>query len=350
MISTKELYKNTKDLEILLVEDDEQLRAQMGAMLGELFQTVDLAQDGKTGLSRYEQKIQTDSKAYDLVITDINMPVMNGIEMIHAIYTVSPLQPILVMSAHNESDYLLELLHTGVNGFMIKPLKHQSLINTLSQVTQAIVNERLVLSHYKKIERLNAKLSLQSEKLRQSNEELYDKNLALEKSMRIIEGMHHKNQLYRNIHISAATPGLPAVQQEDIHIPHGKDDTPSLLEEIETRISNITREYETGKTDDLSFIKLSDAVRIYAHSLADKTVYTTLIGSLKELSLAISVHPKCTHTEENKRIFNMLESFFFIYSRWEKEWSKIDEESFKAFSHSISDEIALLIEVWQCKE
>jgi hypothetical protein len=71
---------------------------------------------------------------------------------------------------------------------------------------------------------------------------------------------------------------------------------------------------------------------------------------LKELSLAISVHPKCTHTEENKRIFNMLESFFFIYSRWEKEWSKIDEESFKAFSHSISDEIALLIEVWQCKE
>jgi hypothetical protein len=45
----------------------------------------------------------------------------------------------------------------------------------------------------------------------------------------------------------------------------------------------------------------------------------------------------------------MLESFFFIYSRWEKEWNRIEEESFKAFSSSISEEIIVLIEVWQCK-
>jgi hypothetical protein len=45
----------------------------------------------------------------------------------------------------------------------------------------------------------------------------------------------------------------------------------------------------------------------------------------------------------------MLESFFFIYNRWEREWSNIDEESFKAFSHSISEEINVLIDVWQCK-
>lgn len=349
MISTKELYKNTKDLDLLLVEDDEQLRLQMGAMLGELFHSVDLAENGQAGLSKYEHKIKTASRPYDLVITDINMPIMNGIEMIHAIYEISPLEPTLVISAHNESDYLVELLHIGVNGFLIKPLKHQPLINTLYQVTQAIVNERLVLSHYKKIEQLNAELSLQSEKLRQSNEELHDKNLALEKSMRIIEGMHHKDQLYRNINISATTPGIPSAQKEITLVKQAEDETPSLLEEIEECIDEITRTYETDKAEGPSFIKLSDAVHIYADSLPDEALYTSLVKSLKELSTAIAVHPACTHTEERRRIFNMLESFFFIYSRWEKEWGKIDDESFKAFSNSISEEISILIEVWECK-
>jgi len=349
MISAKELYKNTKDLDLLLVEDDKQLRAQMGDMLSELFHTVDLAEDGQAGLNEYEQRFKTGVKPYDLVITDINMPIMNGIEMIHSIHEISPLEPILVISAHNESDYLVELLHMGINGFLIKPIKHQALINTLYQVTQAIVNERLVLSHYKKIEQLNADLSLESAKLQQSNEDLYNKNLALEKSMRIIEGMHHKDQLYRNINISATTPGLPFSQKESITKEQFQDDIPSLLEEIEQCINDISREYETNKAQDLSFGKLSDAVCIYVDSLPDDESYITLATSLKELGLAIATHPKCTHSEENKRIFNMLESFFFIYNRWEREWSNIDEESFKAFSHSISEEINVLIDVWQCK-
>ncbi len=349
MISAKELYKNSKDLDLLLVEDDAQLRQQMGDMLNDLFHTVDLAEDGKAGLVKYEQKVIADSKPYDLVITDINMPIMNGIEMIHAIYEISPLEPILVISAHNESDYLVELLHIGVNGFLIKPLKHQALINTLYQVTQAIVNERLVLSHYKKIEQLNAELSLQSERLKQSNDDLHDKNLALEKSMRIIEGMHHKDQLYRNINIPATTPGLPSVKKEDVLTHQIEDEVPSLLEVIEERIDEITRAYETDTTQDPSFVKLSDAVRMYADSLSDKALYTTLANSLRELSRVIGTHPKCTRAEENRRIFNMLESFFFIYNRWEKEWNTLDEERFNAFSSSISDEIGVLIEVWQCK-
>lgn len=349
MILPKELYKNTKDLDLLIVEDDEQLRVQMGSMLSELFHSVDLAEDGQAGLVKYEQRVKTDTQPYDLVITDINMPVMNGIEMIHAIYDISPVEPILVISAHDESDYLIELLHIGVNGFLIKPLKHQALINTLYQVTRAIVNERLVLSHYKKIEQLNAKLSLQSEKLRQSNEDMHDKNLALERSMRIIEGMHHKDQLNRNINISVATPGLPSCEKENIVKEQFQDAIPSFLEDIEECIDDISQEYEAGKLQDLSFVKLSDAVSVYADLLGDNASHATLAISLKELALAIATHPKCTRIEENKRIFNMLESFFFIYNRWERKWSKIDEERFKAFSQSVSDEITTLINIWQCK-
>lgn len=349
MNTAKELYVNTKTLDLLFVEDDEQLRVQMSDIFYDLFHTVDLAENGQTGLKKYEQRINTESKPYDLVITDINMPIMNGIDMIQAIYEISPTQPVLVISAHNESDYLVQLLHIGVNGFLIKPLKHQALINTLYQVTQAIINERLVLSHYKKIEQLNAELSLQSEQLKQSNEELYHKNLALEKSMRIIEGMQHKDQLYRNIKISAATPGLPSVQQKDIATKDLPDETFSLLEEIEQRINDICKEYDTNKTRDLSFHKLSAAVRNYADSLLDEDSYNSLAASLHKLSHTINERPECTRFEENKRVFSMLESFFFIYSRWEKEWDSIDKERFMAFSRSISEEIDVLINVWQCK-
>jgi YesN/AraC family two-component response regulator len=345
MITAKELYANTKNLDLLFVEDDEQLRAQMYEILYDLFHTVALAENGQIGLEKYEQRIKDEGKPYDLVITDINMPIMNGIDMTDAIYEITSRQPVLVISAHNESDYLLQLLHIGVNGFLIKPLKHQALINTLHQVTQAINNERLVISHYKKIEQLNVELSLQREQLKKSNDELYHKNLALEKSMRIIEGMHHKDQLYRNINISAATPGLPSVQQKDIV----KKQPSSPLDEIEQRINDISQEYDTNKTDTLSFDKLSEAVKNYAESLPPEQSYASLVTSLSKLSQTINEHPKCTRIEENRRIFSMLESFFFIYSRWEKEWSTIDTGRFTAFSHSISEEIDVLIDVWQCE-
>jgi len=349
MITAKELYANTKDLDLLFVEDDEQLRVQMSDILNDLFHTVDLAENGQAGFKKYEQRIKTETKPYDLIITDINMPIMNGIEMIHAIYEISPTQPVLVISAHNESDYLVKLLHVGVNGFLIKPLKHQALINTLYQVCQAIINERLVISHYKKIEQLNTELSLQREQLKQSNDELYHKNLALEKSMRIIEGMHHKDQLYRKVNISAATPGLPSVQQKDIVKEHLQDKPSSPLEEIEQRINDISKEYDTNKTNDISFDKLSETVQKYAGSLPHEQSYKSLITSLNKLSRTINEHPRCTRIEDNKRIFSMLESFFFIYSRWEKEWNTINKERFTAFSRSISEEIDVLIDVWQCK-
>jgi hypothetical protein len=87
----------------------------------------------------------------------------------------------------------------------------------------------------------------------------------------------------------------------------------------------------------------------YADSLPDKEPYTTLVMSLEKLSAVLAVRPKCTSMEENKRILSMLESFFFIYSRWEKAWGKLDKESFKAFSDSISEEVDLLIKVWECE-
>jgi YesN/AraC family two-component response regulator len=343
----KQLYLYSKDLDILFVEDDEELRNQMEGMFHELFNSVATAEDGKVGLAKYKDRIETNNKPYDLVITDINMPEMNGIEMIHAIYEVYPMQPVIVVSAHNESDYLMELLYIGINSFLIKPVKHQELITTLYKATKVIVNERLIEEHYKEIEELNARLSIQSEELKKSNEQMHEKNIALEKSMRIIEGMRHKDDLHRQIGVSIKASKGPDTKEEYLDTP--TNGSHSYLSKIEEIISIIAQEYPNRKIEDNSLQELSATVNDYASSLPKEKHYNNLAAALEELGRTLASHPKSSSMKELDRILTMLESFFFIYTKWQKEWKNIDSGKFEIFSDSIEKEIRMLIDVWNCK-
>ncbi len=64
------------------------------------FNSIDLASNGEDGLEKYLSYYEQTTKFYDIVITDINMPQINGIELSKQIYTYNNLQPILVISAH----------------------------------------------------------------------------------------------------------------------------------------------------------------------------------------------------------------------------------------------------------
>lgn len=346
---TKELYSISKELSILFVEDDTQLRSQMEGMFKELFKEVTGAENGKIGLQYYNERLEHGGLPYDIVITDINMPVMNGIEMIHAIYETMPQQAIIVISAHNESDYLVELLHVGINSFLIKPIKHEQLINTLYKVANILRNERLVTQHYQQIEQLNAELSLQSETLKQMNSELQEKNIALEKSMRIIEGIHQKDQIkhsYKNVHatLTPSSSNAPAKSDDD-----SISQSVVYLEDISELISIIALQYQYKNIGEDSLKDLSRAVYDYTESLPPLKEYETIKKSLQGLADVIAGRPKCNTMEELERIFNMLESFFFIYSKWQKEWKNIDGCVFESFCSSIEGEISTLIDVWECR-
>jgi len=78
-------------LDVFFVEDNHELRLQMEGMFSELFKNVEIAEHGQIGLEKYKKRLAQKQSAYDLIITDINMPVMNGIEMIHAINEINPM-------------------------------------------------------------------------------------------------------------------------------------------------------------------------------------------------------------------------------------------------------------------
>jgi DNA-binding response OmpR family regulator len=131
MIDYEKVYNETKNLTVLYVEDDKNFLKETKRVFNELFFRVDTAKNGEDGLSKYQKYLNDEHKEYDIVITDISMPYMNGIELIKVIYQINKKQAIIVISAHDESKYLLELLNMGINHFLVKPIDFDILLTVL---------------------------------------------------------------------------------------------------------------------------------------------------------------------------------------------------------------------------
>ncbi len=139
----KTLFSQTKDLSLLLVEDYEPLRNDMAEMLDDLFKSVTVASDGSEALALYHEYYARHDKNFDVLVTDIQMPVMNGVELSESVRNINQNQQIIVLSAHTDSDYLLSLINLGIAQFITKPITHEKLIDVLYRVSKTINSNEL---------------------------------------------------------------------------------------------------------------------------------------------------------------------------------------------------------------
>lgn len=116
MLSFERLRAMTGNLTLLYVEDVEEIRTQIGHIFTGLFKEVVFAVNGEEGLARFKEQ------PFDLVISDVMMPVMNGVEMCNAIKALNPNQHIIIISASNESQLVSDGLKVPVDGFILKPV------------------------------------------------------------------------------------------------------------------------------------------------------------------------------------------------------------------------------------
>ncbi len=137
-----EVFAYTGQLSALYVEDNEVLRVSTQELLQNYFKKLDVAKNGREGLEHYKKSLEL--HAYDIVIADINMPYMDGIEMVREMRRLCDEQAVLFLSAHNEKDYLLEAIRLGVNSYLMKPLDLEELGKVLFQSAKSIVNQRKV--------------------------------------------------------------------------------------------------------------------------------------------------------------------------------------------------------------
>lgn len=151
-MNAKDLKDITSELTLLYVEDDEKLRTETAKLFGHLFKSVATAENGKLGLEKLGES------EFDLVITDINMPVMDGVTFSKNIRETNQKQPIIITSAHDESGYLLELINIGIDRFILKPLEMSQMIAALFTVCSNISNEKLIVKYKQEIEESNTKL------------------------------------------------------------------------------------------------------------------------------------------------------------------------------------------------
>ena len=137
MVDLKKLQEFTKEMKVLYVEDDKLISVEIQEYLRRFFHTVDLAENGQEGLEFYNKG------DYDLVISDINMPKMNGIEMSKAILQKNPNQAIIINSAYNEAEYLLGLFNAGIEYYVVKPVNVKQLTKIIYKISEANHNNKI---------------------------------------------------------------------------------------------------------------------------------------------------------------------------------------------------------------
>ena len=134
-INIIKLKKYASKCSVLYVEDDKSIRTETGDFLGRFFPDVILAEDGLIGLKKYKKR------KFDVVITDINMPNMNGIELVEAIKSINYDQTVLVTSSHKDSEYLMKLINLNVNRFVQKPLNNKQFLYVLYKIAEELAYE-----------------------------------------------------------------------------------------------------------------------------------------------------------------------------------------------------------------
>jgi len=138
----------TSKLTLLYIEDNDSSRIQALKLLENYFSNIDVAIDGLDGLNKYNDKYINTNRYYDLVITDIEMPRMNGISLTKEIYKSNPNQKIIIISAYNDKKYFIDLINIGVEGFIQKPLSYEHITEALSNFSQKMKNNSLVQLAY----------------------------------------------------------------------------------------------------------------------------------------------------------------------------------------------------------
>lgn len=124
-----------KRLTLLYVEDDEDARVQFTLFLTRLFGKLVVAGHGAEGLAQYREHRP------DIIVTDIQMPVMDGLAMARQIRAEGSRLPIIVLSAFDQPSYLIESGEIGIDRYVTKPVDCRQLVSSLLECAGRLTAE-----------------------------------------------------------------------------------------------------------------------------------------------------------------------------------------------------------------
>lgn len=141
-----------KEITVLYCEDEEYLRDITKGILESFTKNQFICKDGAEGLEVFKEN----QHLIDLVITDVNMPNMNGLEMAKEIKQINSNMPIVVATAFSNSEYLLEAIDLGVDKYVLKPINVKKLLDIMSKSLLYHELRDLYLDQLTKLQNRNA--------------------------------------------------------------------------------------------------------------------------------------------------------------------------------------------------
>jgi len=141
-----------QDISVLYVEDENDVREFTSKLLSSLVKKVYTAENGLVGLETFREH----KDEIDLIVSDINMPKMDGLEMCAKIKEINNTIPIVITSAHNDPNFLKKAIDVGVNTYAMKPIDLYQLVESMIKAIEPIVLKR-------KLEQLNVNLETRVE-------------------------------------------------------------------------------------------------------------------------------------------------------------------------------------------
>ncbi|XPV67425.1 MAG: response regulator transcription factor [Halarcobacter sp.] len=136
-----ELIEQLKNLTVLCVEDEDGIRKRLVNTLKYYFAEVYEASNGEDGYYMYYDKKP------NLIISDIEMPEKNGIQMVEDIRKDDLSTIIIMLTAYSNEEYLLSLINLNINHYILKPLTSESLFDGITKVFKERLDEKITFSN-----------------------------------------------------------------------------------------------------------------------------------------------------------------------------------------------------------
>jgi len=298
----------SKELSILIVEDEEFIRNMMLTLLKRIFKRVDEASDGNEG---YE-KFKANPELYDIIMTDINMPNLNGIEMTKKIREIDAIIPILVLSAHNESEKLIQIINSGADAFLQKPLDPLIMGRGLYKLCMRAMDKRLLSQYHEMIEEQNHLLEQKNNELSKYNQVLMSK----------IGKETIKEPTVQNLKTLGSITKLSLDENIEYYSLLLNEDIDELIELVVEIENYVFLSFQNNSVVEAYIQSLSDRFQKFGSILYRYPMFTNLAGSLFNLALKFNEH-KDRFIEQQKFILPFLENLIFVLDKYVQDvWEK----------------------------
>lgn len=302
-----ELKPYVKNLNLLIVEDEEFIRQTMATMFRRLFASVDEAVDGQDGYNKFKANPEN----YDIILTDINMPHMSGIEMIEAIRKDDATIPIVVLSAHNESERLISVINAGADAFLQKPFDSQTPVDSFYRLAIRISDSKMIHEYLEQIEDQNAQLLKKQQEV-----EKYDRALTIKMGM---DKQPNIEEIKATLPQSTPAPVIDYSDYFNQLIREDVDELFDLISEIE---NYVLLTFQGEDINQAYITLLTDKFQRFGSILYRYPLFTKLAGSLFGLSTGVSSNQEKFFTQQ-EFVLPFLENLIFVLHKYvEDVWKK----------------------------